>query len=138
MRLDPGPDTGAQLVRQVSGYLELAPAAGFVLAPGDALEITDLSVDHTPHHANDGPASAFVVLDDGSTIDVARRTDDGLLNRARCRTREQRRSRARRPMERPALVPWPAAVDRIVRAARRHIGAGAIGGAAAVGIERGR
>ena len=32
--------------------------------------ITGLAVGHTPHHANDGPASAFVVLDDGSTIDV--------------------------------------------------------------------
>ena len=109
VRLDPGPDTGVQLVRQVSGYLELAPAAGFVLGPGDTLGITGLSVDHTPHHANDGPTSAFVVLEDGSTIDVhvepmtAPPTTAGLK-------REQRTS-VRGTDGGPALVPWPAAIE---------------------------
>ena len=109
VRLDPGPATAAQLVRQVSGYLELAPAPGFVLAPGDALEIADLSVDHTPHHANDGPTSAFVVLEDGATIDVHVEPMTAPPSTAGMK-REQRAS-ARGFVGGPALVPWPAVVN---------------------------
>ena len=68
----PGPGRAVvRLARQVSGYHELAPSPVFVLgARRGAGDHRRWSVDHTPHHANDGPASAFVVLDDGSTIDV--------------------------------------------------------------------
>ena len=136
VRLDPGPATAAQLVRQVSGYLELAPAPGFVLAPGDALEIADLSVDHTPHHANDGPTSAFVVLEDGATIDVHVEPMTAPPSTAGMK-REQRALGAR-------IRRWPSARamagggQRIVRAARLRIGAGPIGGASAVGFGRHR
>ncbi len=108
VRLDPGPDTGAQLVRQVSGYLELAPATGFVLAPGDALEITDLSVDHTTHHANDGPASAFVILEDGTTIDV--HVEPMTAPPSTTGVKHERRALVRTTDDAPALVPWPAAL----------------------------
>ncbi|HEX4983748.1 MAG TPA: hypothetical protein VFV63_18715, partial [Ilumatobacteraceae bacterium] len=33
VKLEPGPDSGVHLARQISGYHELAPAAGFVLGP---------------------------------------------------------------------------------------------------------
>ena len=47
-----------------------SPRPGSCSAPGAVLEI-DATCGHRPrHHANDGPASAFVMLDDGSTIDV--------------------------------------------------------------------
>lgn len=109
VKLDPGPHSGVQLARQVSGYHELAPPAGFALGPGAELVITGLTVGHTPHHANDGPASAFVVLDDGSTIevDVEPMTAPG----PRVRSRVEQRKSERGTNGRPALVPWPAAID---------------------------
>ncbi len=109
LQLDPDPEGDVRLVRRVAGYHELAPAPGFVLGPGDELAITGLAVGHIPHHANDGPASAFVVLEDGSTLDV----DIEPMT-----TPEQtpgappgRGESVHRLCPGPALVPWPAAID---------------------------
>ena len=138
VRLDPGPDTGVRLVRQVSGYLELAPSPASCSHPATELVITDLSVDHTPHHANDGPASAFVVLEDGSTIDVHVEPMTAPPSNHRLRRANNARS-VRGTDGDPALVPWPATIDGIGRAgACPGRWAGAIGGAAAIRIERGR
>ena len=136
VRLDCGPDTGVQPVRQVSGYLELAPAAGFVLAPGEALGITDLSVDHTPHHANDGPTErvrgARGRLDDRRP----RRTDDSSSANDQSEARATRVGAWNRRT--PSARAMAGGRRRVVRAARLGIGAGAIGGASAVGIGRRR
>jgi len=110
VKLDPGPDGVVRLARQVSGYHELQPSPALVLGPGEELVIDGLMVGHRPHHANDGPASAFVVLDDGSTLDVDVEPMTGPEPKAGP-TRDQRRSE-RGTDGVPALVPWPAAFDR--------------------------
>jgi hexosaminidase len=65
--LDPAPPTC--LVGRRSGCHVLAPPAGTVLGPGDVWEVT-ATCGHRPRHANDGPASAFVTLADGSMLVV--------------------------------------------------------------------
>ncbi len=110
VKLDPAPDGLTRLARQVSGYHELEPPADLVLGPGQELVIAGLAVGHPPRHANDGPASAFVVLDDDSTLDVhvepMTTTETGTGS-----TRDQRRS-VRGTDAGPALVPWPATIER--------------------------
>jgi hexosaminidase len=108
VKLDPGPDSGVRLAQQVSGYHELAASPDMVLAPGEELVIAGLAVGHAPRHANDGPASAFVVLDDGSTIDV----DVEPMTTPEPTPSSRRRGDSPHGAGRdPALVPWPAAID---------------------------
>jgi hexosaminidase len=136
VKLDPGPDSGVRLARQVSGYHELAPSPGLVLRPGEDVVFGGLAVGHPPRHANDGPASAFVMLDDGSTIDVHVEPMTA-PERTTGPRREQRKS-ARDTDGRPALVPWPAVVEgsfgrpgsasaRVRSAARLRSGSGEVG-----------
>jgi hexosaminidase len=110
VKLDPGPDSVVRLARQVSGYHELEPSPVLAVAPGEELVIAGLAVGHPPHHANDGPASAFVVLDDGSTIDVDVEPMTGPEPSAGAR-RDQARSVGETDGA-PSLVPWPATFDR--------------------------
>ena len=56
------------IVRQRSTYCEIAPPAGFTLAPGArwTIETADLA---TPiRHWTDGATAGFLILEDGSTI----------------------------------------------------------------------
>jgi hexosaminidase len=73
VQLDPMSDA-AILAARTSGYHELSPPAALVLAPGDVWETGPLRCGHRPGHANDGPASSFVILSDGSTraVDTGR------------------------------------------------------------------
>ena len=71
VQLTPGPDSAVELVGRTSGCHVLAPPPGFELGPGRVWELGPLSCGHAPGHANDGPASAFVILADGSTFPVA-------------------------------------------------------------------
>jgi hexosaminidase len=65
------PDGGAtRLVTRTSGYHELAPPIGFELAPGQVWRLEPLACGHSLRHANDGPASAFLIAVDGSTRPV--------------------------------------------------------------------
>jgi hexosaminidase len=61
--LDPAPP--ACLVGRRSGCHVVAPPAGFVLSPGEVWDVT-ATCGHRPGHANDGPASAYLTLDDAS------------------------------------------------------------------------
>jgi hexosaminidase len=71
IQLTPGAGSAAELVSWTSGHHELAPPSGFELGPGQVWELGWLSCGHRPGHANDGPASAFVILADGSTSAVS-------------------------------------------------------------------
>jgi hexosaminidase len=110
VKLEPGPDSLVRLARHVSGYHELEPSSDVVLPPGEALVIGGLAVGHPARHANDGPASAFVVLADGSTldVDVVPMTTAQPIAGAQ---HDQRRS-VRGTDDSPALVPWPATIER--------------------------
>jgi hexosaminidase len=55
------------VVARTSGYHELAPSEELSLGPGEVWETGPLRCGHRPGHANDGPASAFVIVADGST-----------------------------------------------------------------------
>jgi hexosaminidase len=70
VQLTPEPRAPTRLVTRTSGYHELAPPADFELPPGDVWDVGALVCGHRPDHANDGPASAFVILADGSTRPV--------------------------------------------------------------------
>ena len=97
-----------RLVRQVSGYHELAPSPDFVLAPGDA------AGDHRsvgrPHptsrqrRAGERVRRARGRLDDR----CARRADDRSSADHRCRSANDAAIGARHRRRSPALVPWPA------------------------------
>ena len=91
---------------------------GFVLAPGEALG-SPTCRSTTPHHANDGPTSAFVILDDGSTIDVPSTETVAANDQSEA---HERRASARGIVGRPALVPWPAAVVGSFGGTARHRG----------------
>ena len=70
VQLTPDPGAPTRLVTRTSGYHELAPPAEFELPPGDVWDLGVLACGHRPEHANDGPASVFVILADGSTRPV--------------------------------------------------------------------
>ena len=70
VQLTPDPGAPTRLVTRTSGYHELAPPAEFELPPGHVWDLGVLSCGHRPQHANDGPASVFVILADGSTRPV--------------------------------------------------------------------
>ncbi len=65
--LTPPSDGSTTLVARISGWHQLAPPDGFELPPGAIWELDPLICGHRPAHANDGPASAYVVQADGST-----------------------------------------------------------------------
>ena len=67
VQLTPRTNGRTKLVARISGWHELAPADGFELPPGAVWDLDPLVCGHRPAHANDGPASAYVVLADGST-----------------------------------------------------------------------
>jgi hexosaminidase len=71
VQLTPGAGSEVALVARTSSYHELAPPAGFELGPGQVWELGPLGCGHRPGHANDGPASAFVILADNSTRPVS-------------------------------------------------------------------
>jgi hexosaminidase len=70
VQLTPAAGSGAEVVTRTSGYHEVAPPPGFELRPGEVWDLGPLSCGHRPGHANDGPASAFVVRIDGSPLPV--------------------------------------------------------------------
>ena len=69
--MTPPSDGSTRLVARISGWHQLAPPEGFELRPGAVWELDPLVCGHRPAHANDGPASAYVVLADGTTRAVA-------------------------------------------------------------------
>ena len=69
IRLDAPAGSDALLLARVGTYHELAPDPPTGVAPGKPWEVA-LAIGHRPAHANDGPASAFVILPDDSTAPV--------------------------------------------------------------------
>ncbi len=61
------PSNGS-VVTQLSNYAELAPPAGFSLAPGAEWEIVIDRLDYPLRHWTDGAVTGFVVLSDGKSV----------------------------------------------------------------------
>lgn len=60
--------TNATVVTRLSNYAELAPPAGFSLAPGATWQIEIDKLDYPLRHWTDGAVTAFVVLGDGKVV----------------------------------------------------------------------
>ncbi|MAT04166.1 MAG: beta-hexosaminidase [Acidimicrobiaceae bacterium] len=58
------------LVEQLASFHRLRPVEPIGLGAGSTWEIGECEVSHQARHANDGPASAYVVSSDGSTVPV--------------------------------------------------------------------
>ena len=71
-RIDPQSEIeGGTLVARLSNHAELAPRAGFVLAPGQSWTVTARSMSFPLRHWTDGAAGAYLALEDGTTAPVA-------------------------------------------------------------------
>jgi hexosaminidase len=114
------PSPIARLVRRVATYHELAPAAPHGASP--VWHVDGIRAGHRPRHANDGPTSAFVILPDGSTIDVDVRPMEPSI-------RERRRTApASTPVPtRPASAPTPAVAALVPMPRLLRIAPGAAG-----------
>jgi hexosaminidase len=65
------PAASGRLVERLATYHVVEPAQPIALLAGDRWQLAGCSIGHRPRHANDGPVSAYLVLPDGSTADVA-------------------------------------------------------------------
>lgn len=70
VQLTPPEPGEAVLVDRLASYHELAPASPSAIGAGATWRAGGLRVGHPPRHAVDGPASAFVILPDGTTAGV--------------------------------------------------------------------
>lgn len=106
-QLTPVDTDGVELVEQLASFHLVAPATPSPLAAGSTWEIGDCEVSHPARHANDGPASAYVVTTDGSTItiDVAPMSGPSALAVARPSVHDL--EVVDTPDGRPNLVPYP-------------------------------
>ena len=103
------PVDGARLVEQIGSYHVIEPADRFALAAGERWSVPDCDVSHRARHANDGPASAYLITPDGAThpIDVIAMVGPEALDR-----RSDAPSSADLAHdERPALLPYPGHLD---------------------------
>ena len=62
------PVGNGRVVTQLSNYAELAPPAGFVLAPGGDWVVEIGKLDSPVRHWTDGVTTGFVILGDGRTV----------------------------------------------------------------------
>jgi hexosaminidase len=97
---------GARLVESLSNYSLIAPPPGFVLSPGQSWEVV-IHLVHPLRHWSDGVRAAYVLLADGSLIEVAvgPTETDGPSVPAR-----KGADRFALPAEPPAslsIIPWP-------------------------------
>ncbi|WP_421724326.1 beta-N-acetylhexosaminidase [Bauldia sp.] len=68
---DGGLIEGGRLNRRVANFHEIAPVPELTVRPGETWTLALSGLTHAPRHRTDGPKSAYLVLGDGSTIDVA-------------------------------------------------------------------
>ncbi|HEX4296614.1 MAG TPA: beta-N-acetylhexosaminidase [Devosia sp.] len=108
VRITAGAETSnGHIVTQLSNYAELAPPAGFVLAPGAEWEIGIRQLDFPLRHWTDGVAAGFVILGDGRTLPAV------TLPTEQAGSAPYRRGTMRLAAEADAavsIVPWPNSV----------------------------
>ena len=66
----PAAATASPLVRRLATYHEFG-IGGDPVAADTTWSLVDLHLSHRPHHSNDGPVSAFVILPDDTAIPIA-------------------------------------------------------------------
>jgi hexosaminidase len=92
-----------RVVTQLSNYAELAPPAGFVLAPGAAWTVEIDRLDYPLRHWTDGAATGFVLLAEGGVV-PALTLPTGRADSAPYRRGTMRLAGAAAPL---AVLPWP-------------------------------
>ncbi len=102
---------GGIVIAQLSNFCEIAPAAGFVLAPGANWTLDILKLDYPIRHWTDGATTGFVIRSDGSTIAA-------LTQPTRLAGSDKVRKRGTMAMPVPAqppvavsIIPWPKLVE---------------------------
>jgi hexosaminidase len=108
-----GPRTeieGATLVSQLSNHLLLAPAAGFVLAPGEDWRIVLRGMPHPLRHWTDGVAVAYLVLAGGETADVGIARPEPAASDETPMRGAERFPVSAGPEARLSVIPWPNSV----------------------------
>ncbi|MEO7221690.1 MAG: beta-N-acetylhexosaminidase [Devosia sp.] len=95
--------TNAGVVTQLSNYAELAPPAGFILAPGADWQIEIDRLDYPLRHWTDGATTGLVILSDGKSVPAV------TFPTARANSEPYRRGTMRlegtpAPI---AVIPWP-------------------------------
>jgi hexosaminidase len=103
--------TNASFVTQLSNFVEIAPPAGFTLAPGADWSVDFDNLAHPIRHWTDGATTGFLILADGTTRSL-RTAPTTLYTMAT----PPRRGTARYPV--PAtppvpvpIIPWPKSVE---------------------------
>ncbi len=106
-QLTPVDTDSVELVEQLASYHLVTVTEAAPLAAGGSWAIGECEVSHRARHANDGPASAYVVTADGSTlpVDVAPMTGPAALAAARPSVHDL--DAVETPDDRPLLVPFP-------------------------------
>lgn len=93
----------ATVVTRLSNYAELAPPAGYTLAPGAAWEVEIDRLQYPLRHWTDGAATGFVILSDGKTVPAVT-FPTSLAGSAPYRRGTMRLDGTDSPI---AVVPWP-------------------------------
>ncbi|MEQ8436863.1 MAG: family 20 glycosylhydrolase [Ilumatobacter fluminis] len=109
-QLTPIDSDAVELVEQLASYHLVTASEPASLAAGASWAIGECEVSHQARHANDGPASSYVVTADGSTIavDVVPMTGPPALATARPSVHDLQLGDT--PDDRPALLPYPSHV----------------------------
>ncbi|MCB0967659.1 MAG: family 20 glycosylhydrolase [Ilumatobacter sp.] len=100
-------DDAVELVEQLASYHLIAPAEPSPLTAGSEWHVGACRVSHQARHANDGPASAYVVTATGDTVpvEIVPMTGPAALASARPSVHDLEIVDA--PDDRPALLPYP-------------------------------
>jgi hexosaminidase len=103
--------TGGSLVHQLSNYAELAPPAGYALAPGGSWRIEVRGLQFPLRHWTDGATAAFVILGDGEAVPAPVRPTENFAVSGPLRRGTMRLGTAQgERMPALALIPWPAEI----------------------------
>ena len=97
-----------RMVTQLSNYAELAPPAGFVLAPGGEWTVDIGKLDYPLRHWTDGATTGFVILGDGKAVPAITHATE------RPGSAPYRRGTMRfdgDPGVPLSIIPWPNAVE---------------------------
>ncbi len=95
--------TNAIVVTRLSNYAELAPPAGYSLAPGASWDVEIDRLQYPLRHWTDGAATGFVILSDGKTVPAVT-FPTGRADSAPYRRGTMRLEGTDTPL---AVIPWP-------------------------------
>ncbi len=107
-RIDPSAEIeGATLLERLSNHTLLAPPAGFVLEPGATWVILVRGLSYPLRHWSDGANTAYVALEDGTTVHVATEPTDAVGANAPLLKGAMRFVMPAKVPASVSIIPWP-------------------------------